>query len=85
MKKKIEKSKMAVTSGLLFYSYISAAICFLEKKFSSKKYSKLQGSKEKINEKIQDGGHFRFSCVLETMRLREKLFKQKVTQMTRYE
>jgi hypothetical protein len=36
MKKKIKKSKMAATSGLLFYSYISAAMLPREKVFEQK-------------------------------------------------
>jgi hypothetical protein len=81
MKKKKSKNPRWRPLPVCYFIRISRQLCFLEKKFRAK----LQSSKEKINEKIQDGGHFQFSYILETMRLREKLFKQKVTQMTRYE
>jgi hypothetical protein len=34
--------------------------------------------------KIQDGGHFRFGYISESMQNSKKVFKQKMSQMTRY-
>jgi hypothetical protein len=37
-----------------------------------------------FSKKFQDGRHFRYSHISAFIRAREKLFKQKVSQMTRY-
>jgi hypothetical protein len=80
-KKMFEKAKMAATSGLA----ISRNLCRIAKKFWKQKLSQMTEHVQKKNvRKIHDGGHFRFGNISESMQNSEKVFKQKMSQSTRY-